>query len=161
MPVTVTMLIVCEYSWHILPAPSKIVTMVDREGLTAEMLANEMDRHDCVRMVREFLDKPDSAGVTDVEPATLENMKLEQNGDAIERLTAIDQQWKKGRTTWKLNIRRNLKNLKLSTKESVLDRHVEENNKYENYCTKKKKQKQVLQAELEQRLQAAKTAQPK
>ena len=73
------------------PACTKqIVTMVDREGLTAEMLANEMDKHDCVRMVRELLGKPDSAGVTDVVPAKLENMTLKQIGDAIERLTAFE-----------------------------------------------------------------------
>merc|ERR1719318_1461369 len=122
-----------------------------------------MEGFDSVMLVREFLDMSDSNGVTDVEPAMLENMTLEQIRDAIERLTAIEPTMEEGKNNLKVEHKEEFDKLQAEHQrkmKSVLDRHVEENNEYGNYCTEKKKQKQVLQAELRQRLQAAETAQP-
>ena len=86
------------------PACTKhIVTMLDKEGSTAEMIANTYGHQDCVRMIKEFIDKEETKednqrlkkrlrlGDVGVEPVMLEGRTLTQIGDAIEKITAMEQ----------------------------------------------------------------------
>jgi hypothetical protein len=166
------------------PACTKqIVTMVDKEGETAEMTASTSGSHGCVIMIKEFLDKPDpvmmmiesrlglgDVGVAGVEPAMLEGMTLIQIGDAIEKMAAFKQTMEEGKNTMRVEHKQELDKLELEQKtlianhqrklNTVLNKHVEEKNLYENYCTEKKSQKQILEAEVQQRLQDAQPAPP-
>ena len=48
------------------PACTKqIVTMMDKNKKTAEMMAKNMAHHDCVRIIREFIDKTDDVEMMD------------------------------------------------------------------------------------------------
>ena len=122
-----------------------------------------------VMMTKEFLDKPDpvmmmierrlglgDVGVAGVEPAMLEGMTLIQIGDAIENITAIEQTMEEGKNTMEGEHKQELDKLELERQtlignhqrklNTVLNKHMEENNPYENYCKEKKSQKQILEA---------------
>ena len=91
----------------------------------------------------------------------LEGMTLTQIGDAIEKITAIEPTMEIGKNTLEVEHQQELQKLEVERQtlqrklNGVLDKHAEENNLYDNYCTEKKSQKEILQAELRQRLQAA------
>jgi len=142
------------------PACTKqVVTMLDKEGKTAEMIASSKGYQDCVRIIKEFLDKEKSlierltkGNVFCVEPVRLEGLTLVQIGDAIEKITAIEQTLDEGKNTLEVEHQKEIDELQA--------KHAEEKTLFENFCTEKKNQKQILQAELQQRLQAAQPAPP-
>ena len=125
-----------------------IVTMLDKDGETAEMIASNRGNQDCVRIIKEFLDKPkikefidkeetkalmERLGLGDVgvEPVMLEGMTLTQIGDAIEKITAIEPTMEKGKNTLEVEHQQELQKLEVERQtlqrklNSVLDKHAE------------------------------------
>ena len=84
----------------------------------------------------------------------LEGMTLTEIGDATEKITAIETKMEEGKNTLEVEHQKELDDHQRKMN-SILAKHAKENNLYDNYCTEKKSQKQILQAELQQRLQAA------
>ena len=89
----------------------------------------------------------------------LESMTLTQIGDAIEKINVLETNLEEGKSNLEVEHQKELDDQQVKLN-SILGRHLAENSLYENYCTDKKSQKQILQTELKQRLEAAQPTQP-
>jgi hypothetical protein len=164
------------------PACNKhIVTLVDKKGKTAEMRASTRGNHDCVRMIKEFLDKEKNkenteqdvprmmerlrlgdVGVADVNSVRLERMTMAELGDGIEKMTALEPVMEAAKNTFESEHKQEVDKLEAEYQalienhkikmNNVLDRQDQEKNSCKKYCLENKNKKQALQAELQQRL---------
>jgi hypothetical protein len=123
------------------------------------MLAKKRGNPVCVRIIKEFLDKPSfvqpgDVGLEDVEQATLERLTLTQIADAIERISAVEATKEEVKKSLEVKHKQEIEKLereyRIKLNES-LDKHEKENIKSCEGWVNIENHKKVLEAELQKR----------
>merc|ERR1711892_376979 len=153
---------------------NRFVNMVDSEQETAEMIAVSNGHHACARLVREWqpvapvesllarLRLGGAGGADGAEQARPERMTLTQLDDAIEKISAIEQEIEATNDTLEIEHAKEHENLQREHQilmenherklNSVLDSHATESNFCQTYRAEKQCRKQLLEDELKRRV---------
>merc|ERR1719210_723824 len=123
--------------------------MKDRDGYTAEILANRWGYHECTRLIREYLENNEDTDGDRNEETQLENLTLTEVAKRIEEMNAKESLLKE---KMKDDHKKELKKLETEYKRKrneTLEKHDVASKKF---CSEFEKTKKALHHELEKRL---------
>merc|ERR1719210_2533598 len=104
--------------------------MKDRDGYTAEILANRWGYHECARLVREYLENNEDTDGDRNEETRLENLTLTEVAERIEEMNANESLLK---AKMKDDQKEELKKLETEQKrkrDETLEKHEVENKSF-------------------------------